>query len=97
MTFARKKCGNASLNLLFLILSAPVESSWEKDLGFPKDQEEGEHVRRQLGERERERMRVISDLLALLRATSKRWAAVGGLITTQSFFSHPMSFITHML
>ena len=43
MTFARKKCGNVQLNLLFLILSAPVqESSWEKDLGFPKDQEEPE-------------------------------------------------------
>ena len=42
MTFARKKCGNVSLNSLFLILSAPVESSWEKDLGFPKDQEEPE-------------------------------------------------------
>ena len=52
-----KKVSNVSLNLLFLILSAPVESSWEKDLGFPKDQEEGEHVRRQLGERERERER----------------------------------------
>ena len=50
-----KKVSNVSLNLLFLILSAPVESSWEKDLGFPKEQEEGKHVRRQLGERERER------------------------------------------
>ena len=60
MTFARKKCGNVSLNSLFLILSAPVESSWEKDLGFPNDQEEGRratlqyNARLEHGERERE-------------------------------------------
>ena len=48
-------------------------------------------------ERERERMRVISDLLALLWAISNRWAMVGGIMARQSFFLHPMSFITHIL
>ena len=68
-TFAREKCGNVSLNLLFPILSllsAPVESSWEKDLALPREDQdssiEGRHAILQ------ERMRVISDLLAVLWA-----------------------------
>ena len=44
-----KKCGNVSLNLLFpILLSAPVESSWEKALALPKEDQdssiEGRHA-----------------------------------------------------
>ena len=87
-TFGREKCGNVSLNLLFPILSlsllsAPVESSWEKDLALPREDQdssiEGKHAMS-------ERMRIISDLLAVLWAIFKQMGHSGRSNNHKSFF-----------